>query len=84
MADDPDAEPKARLRAALVEHLRRNPFAGDTPEGMVACWIPRHGYDDAVQFIGEVVQTMTAAQELAATILPDGRILYMRGPAIAL
>ena len=83
MADRRDADLKARLRAALVRHLQRHPLAGDTVDGMVACWLPRHGLDDALQFVGEVVESMVAAGELLPTRLPDGRLFYQRGPALA-
>ena len=83
MADRPDADLKAPLRAALIRHLQRHPLAGDTVDGMVACWLPRSGLDDALQFVGEVVESMVAAGELLETRLPDGRLFYQRGPALA-
>jgi len=82
VAESADAELKARLRASLVRHLRLHPFAGDTTEGMVTCWIPRRAFDNAPQLIEEIVESMVAAGELVATTLPDGRIFYQRGPAI--
>jgi len=82
VSDDPDVEPKARLRGALVGHLRRYPLAGDTPDGMIACWIPTRGYEDAAQFIDDVVGTMVMAGELVTNRLPDGRLLYSRGPSL--
>jgi len=83
LADDLDEDRKARLRAAIVSHLRRCPFAGDTPEGMVSWWLPERGYEDAPHFIASVVETMLAAGELVARPLPDGSILYVRGPALS-
>jgi len=82
VVDDPDSERKARLGAALLRHLQRCPLAGDTSEGMVACWIPRRGYEDATRFISQVIDEMVAAGELVAMQLPDGRALYVGGPAV--
>jgi hypothetical protein len=83
LADDLDAERKARLRAAIIWHLLQYPYAGDTPEGMVACWLPQRGYEDAPHFIASVVETMVVAGELVPRPLPDGSILYVRGPALS-
>jgi hypothetical protein len=79
--DDPAAEARARIRAAIVVHLKRYPLAGDTTEGMIACWMPL-GRGEALRFVEEVVDSMVASGELVAQQLPDGRILYKRGPSI--
>ena len=81
MPDDPAAESKARIRAAILEHLKRYPLAGDTTEGVVACWMPL-GRGEPLHFVVEVVDRMVTAGELLAQQLPDGRILYKRGPRI--
>jgi hypothetical protein len=57
-------------------------MAGDTSEGIVACWLPPSGYEDASNFIEVVIETMVAADELAPRDLPDGRVLYVRGQAL--
>ena len=80
--DDPAAEFKARIRVAIIEHLRRYPLAGDTTEGMIACWMPGVGRGEALRFVDEVVESMVVSGELVAQQLPDGRILYKRGPRI--
>jgi hypothetical protein len=82
LADDHDAERKAELRIAILRYLREHPLAGDTPEGIAACWVPPHGYEDALLHLGDVVDTMVAAGELAPRALPDDRILYVRGPRL--
>lgn len=79
--DDPAAAIRARIRAAIVGHLKRYPLAGDTTEGMIACWMP-FGHAEALRFVEEVVESMVASGELVAQHLPDGRILYKRGPSI--
>jgi hypothetical protein len=79
--DDPAAESKARIRAAIIGHLQRYPLAGDTTEGMIACWM-QLGRGEALRFVEKVVESMVASGELVAQQLPDGRILYKRGPRI--
>lgn len=82
LADQRDADRISHVRTAIVRYLRGNPHAGDTPAGIVACWLPARSYADAPLFIEAVIDTMVAAGELAPRRLPDGRILYVRGPAL--
>ena len=82
-ADDHDAEREVGLRAAIIRHLQRYPLAGDTPEGMVVSWLPSPGFACAPHVIDAVVATMVAAGELAPRELPDGRVLYVRGPTLS-
>jgi hypothetical protein len=82
VADDFEAERRARLRAAIRRHLQRFPLAGDTRDGIVASWLPPRGYEDAPQLIDAVLAAMVAASELAPRHLPGGRVLYVRGPAL--
>jgi hypothetical protein len=46
------------------------------------CWVPEPGCADALNYIDDVVATMVAAGELVPRRLPDGRTLYVRGPAL--
>ena len=82
MADDHDAKREARVRSAIIQHLVRFPQAGDTAEGIGACWLSSSGCEDAVHLIANVVETMVAARELTARNLPDGRVLLVRGPKL--
>jgi hypothetical protein len=68
------------VRSAVRRHLARFPFAGDTREGIVASWLPVSGYDDARAFIDEVLAEMVRHGELEQQPLPDGAMLYVRGP----
>ena len=77
-----DAECAARLRRLIVEHLRRYPHAGDTVDGITACWLPPRGFEDAPQHINDVIARMVVARELVSRHLPDGRVLFVRGPAL--
>ena len=83
MIKDHDAEREAKVRSAIIQHLLRFPQAGDTTEGMVACWLPSSGYEDAIQVIDNAVEMMVAAGELTPRNLPDGRVLFMRGPVLS-
>ena len=78
---DPDVEARARIRAAIVLHLQQYPLAGDTTEGMIACWMPAE-IASARHVVEEVVEAMVRAGELLAQPLPDYRVLYKRGPRI--
>ncbi len=71
-----------RLRIAIVRYLADHPLAGDTADGIATRWVPVCGYEDAPHHIDDVVATMVAAGELAPRPLPDGRVLYVRGPAL--
>ena len=82
MNDGRDAEQKARLRAALVKHLREHPLAGDTEDGILACWISPLERTAAEPFIAEVLDAMLLSRELVAATLPGGTVLYTRGPAL--
>jgi hypothetical protein len=82
LAIDHDAKRKAHLRAAIIRHLLDNPLAGDTANGIAMCWVPEPGCADALNYIDDVVATMVAAGELVPRPLPDGRTLYVRGPAL--
>jgi hypothetical protein len=83
VAENHDAERKAHVRSAIIRHLLTYPLAGDTLEGIASCWLPPRGFEDALQFIDDVVESMVLACELASRPLPDGRVLYMRGPALS-
>jgi hypothetical protein len=80
--DDHETQREAQVRSAIIQHLLRFPQAGDTSEGIVSCWLPSFGYDDAVDIIGNVIETMVAAGELTPRSLPDGRTLFVRGPKL--
>jgi hypothetical protein len=82
VADDHEAERIEKLRAAIRAYLGRSPHAGDTAEGIVASWLPQRGYEDALQWIDDVIAVMVSAGELTPRLLPDGRVLYVRGPAL--
>jgi len=76
-----DATRKTRLSEAIIRHLRKHPFAADTADGILACWLPRRGFEDAPDYIATVLDEMVAKRWLQARQLPDGRVLYVRGDA---
>lgn len=80
MVDD-DATRSTRISEAVLRHLREHPLAADTSEGILACWLPRSGFEDAPDCIARVLEDMVAKRWLQARRLPDGKILYERGDA---
>ena len=80
MAGD-DATRNTRLSEAVLRHIRKHPLAADTVDGILACWLPRRGFEDAPDYIATVLEDMVAKRWLQARELPDGRILYVRGEA---
>ena len=78
MAEDGDVEIRARVRSAILDHLRRNPCAGDTADGILACWLTPLPIGEAARVIDEVIDAMVAAGELVARQLPDGHWFYRR------
>jgi len=72
---------KSRLHAAILRHIEKYPLAADTAAGILACWLPRTGFEDAPDHIGAVLRDMVAGRWLQARPLPDGNILYVRGDA---
>ena len=75
MGDDREAA----VRTAILDHLRRFPHAGDTATGILGAWLPSTGYEDAINFIVAVLETMVASGELSTRDLPDGSVLYVGG-----
>ena len=77
-----DATRETQLRKAILAHLRRHPMAADTAEGIVACWLPPTGFEDAPDYIQAVLADMVALRSLNVRHLPDGVMLYSRGAAV--
>jgi hypothetical protein len=82
VATDRDAQRKVRLREAIAAYLLRHPLAGDTREGILACWLPDRGYEDAGAHLDDVLEAMLDANELVARELPARQVLYVRGPKL--
>jgi len=80
----PDRLPSAKLRIrdAIVRHVRQYPDVADTARGIVAWWLPQRGYENAPDNIACVLEEMVAANLLQVMKMPDGQMLYRRGPAI--
>ena len=77
--DSKDEAQWAKLKEAILAHLRVSPLAADTAEGVVACWLPSVGFEDAPDLIDEVLDEMVQQGLLVAHTLPDGNTLYARG-----
>ncbi len=54
-------------------------MAADTADGILGCWLPATGFEDASDHIAAVLACMVAQRRLSAWRLPDGEILYARG-----
>lgn len=80
MAHD-DAAQKIRIREAILRHIKTYPLAADTADGILACWLASTEFEDAPDYIAEVLADMVAKRWLQARQLPDGNILYARGDA---
>ena len=82
MLEDHESKRTELLRVAVRRHLQRYPHAADMRQGIVSNWLPPRGFEDAPQWIDRVIETMVASGELRVRHLPDGRVLYVRGPAL--
>ena len=67
---------KTKLCKAIERHLAVHPLAADTAQGIVASWLPAHGFEDAAEHIGEALEQLLADGRLRAYELPDGNVLY--------
>jgi hypothetical protein len=71
-----DAAQRTRIREAILQYLHRYPLAADTADGILACWLPRAGFEDAPVHIATVLEDMVADRCLQARPLPDGKTLF--------
>ena len=81
---DDGSAAKARLREAILRHLREHPDVADTAEGIVGWWLPRTGYEDAPDHIAAVLEDLVARDWLRTVEMPDGKVLYQRGDAVGI
>lgn len=65
-----------KLRDAILIYLRSTPSAADTVEGVLACWLPKAGFEDAPSIIEDVLAHLIQDGFLAKRALSDGRVLY--------
>jgi hypothetical protein len=71
------------IREAIDRHLRTNPAAADTAHGIAVWWLLPQGVEVPNELLVEVLESMAASEELRARELPDGEVLYERGPRFA-
>ena len=81
VGSDHDAVARARLREAILRHVREHPDVADTADGIIGWWLPRTGYEDAPDHIDAVLEEMVARNCLRAWKKPDGEFIYQRGDA---
>lgn len=75
MAGD-DVAQRSRIREAILDYVHRHPHAADTAGGILECWLPRDGFDDAPDHIAAVLEEMVADCQLQRWQLPGGDVLY--------
>ena len=71
-----DAAQRIRIREAILEYLHKNPLAADTADGILTCWLPQPGFEDAPVHVATVLQDLVADQRLDAHPLPGGKTLF--------
>jgi hypothetical protein len=64
------------LCTAIRRHLASHPLAADTVEGILACWLPPAGFEDAADHIEAALAELVATRWLHRVSLPDGNVLY--------
>jgi len=69
---------EARLREELLRYLRVHSRAGDTSEGILASWLPKHGFEDAPEHIEVVLKQLVSSGYLRPHVLADGKTFYER------
>ena len=69
-----------KLCTAIQRHLAIHPHAADTVQGILACWLPPAGFEDAADHIHAALAALVAAQWLRAHPLLDGNVLYVANP----
>jgi hypothetical protein len=72
---------KARLHEAILCHIKKYPLAADTVDGILSCWLPCAGFENAGEHIAAVLDELVAQHWLQARQLPDGNTLYVRSDA---
>ena len=76
MAHDAAAQ-QSRLYAAILHYIQKNPLAADTADGILSCWVPHDGFENAADHIAAVLGDLVANHWLKMRQLPDGKILYV-------
>ncbi len=72
-----DRDLEARVRDAILEHLRRSPRAADTAEGIAVWWIqPTVKERVERELVERVLEQLVAEGTLRRHALPDGVRLY--------
>jgi hypothetical protein len=66
-----------KLCRAIERHLAAHPHAADTAAGIVASWLPAHGFEDAAEHIDAALDALVAEGVLHRHCLPDGNFLYV-------
>ena len=70
----------ARLRAAILDYLRRNPDAADTLGGIVSWWLPAESVRFDASRVERVLEELVREGFVVKSVLVEGTVLYARAP----
>lgn len=70
----------ARVRAAILDYLRRNPGAADTLEGIVRWWLPAEPVRFDASRAERTLEQLVREGFVVKSVLVEGTVLYARAP----
>ena len=68
------SDPVGKIIRALARHLRLNPLASDTQEGIAQWWLTSLGFSEAD--LARALERMTRAGAIESTRAADGQVPY--------
>lgn len=69
-------EKQKEICEMILNHLRRNPEATDTLEGIVRWWLEITRIETSVEDVARALEHLVRNQVLSTRSLPDGVVLY--------
>ena len=67
---------KKRISRLILNHLRKNPNAGDTLNGITKIWLELEEIDQAVEEVAEVLESLVKKGDVVALRTNGGTLLY--------
>ena len=71
--DEPGLVP---LSDEILNYLRAHPQAADTVDGIVAWWLPRQRYEEAIDRVQHALDALVVRGLVEKVTLVDGTVLY--------
>lgn len=71
-----ESEPYNEIEQYIIKHLRENPQAGDTIEGIAGWWIMRQRLNECVDLVQQSLERLKARGLVTERKTADGRTLY--------